>query len=682
MVQHDIIVIMPDDAGPHQFPAFDRNRDTTNRVSLVDFHFASLFRKAHPYPAMPNFDLLTRANQVTGTGAQTRHGMSLLQAYAQAVCTPTRAEILTGQRNLETRIGSVLNVPNSSPRARELCLPPSPVLRALPWYLRDVGYKCGAFGKSHLYLDRTNQPLITDEFSSAYDGYGPRHMVDVMGFNVWKGSPRNLPTGYSSFPYYDSTTDTLTTQTGKHTTQRIFEDATAWILAQQAAGQRYFAYLSLNIVHTPFTIAGAPADPGGLMPDPGSPAQHAFGTVAALNALENSRSGGQTWIYTRARAALEHFDYWLGQMLAQIGGNPIIAVWGDNGAVKQMVGTVGFPATPVVGEPYYPFTIGPHTEDLRQLETKPYVAERGKNTLYQGGIHIPALVSGPASMIHANNRGGALEHIMTPIDLTASILDWADFEAEAGVGKPGTGISFAPTLLQAAPTPARTKAVFNYWRSSGVPELDWNEVWFEAYIEQVGADTWKFLRQRTTSMPDGFLSFYNLAEGARAFGTVTVNSVPALGTTLTIGDGAGPAIVFEFTDGAGAAPGNVEVNRGVSGNDTFTALGLALQNMRPPGEFAIVTVGVGANLLELTHDQKLASGNVMITHTTGGALTVTGMAGGVDNGRLESNDLGTAHPQYQAQLDAMRAFLEPRSGLAGRPQARITIESGSEVEVS
>lgn len=703
MVQRDVILIIVDDLSPESYAHYGIGRNTTNRDAIPE-HWGNLYDDASfPYGNNGKHGLLTRKDRVTGTDSQTRHGQTYLQCRVAPVCSPTRAQILTGCDVFDTHIGEITksaSPDNVNPITGEgqFNVAPSPLFKTLPKALKEAGYLSGAFGKGHLGLDPPESlfgktPEVNQDDPN---GKAPRIMVDDIGFDIFQGTPRNVASGdppeftsglYKQYLWYDSTDDTLEELTTPHTTEKIFEAAKDWIVERQTAGERFFAYIALNACHTPIVDPASDLSADALMPDPGSPEEHGLGTVAQLNAREVV--AGETFNNTRIRAGLGHLDYWLGEFLDGIGENPIIMYVGDNGAQRDFFGTVGFPAVIPTGEPKYPETTGSFTQDLTQLTVSPYLADNYfKSTPREGGIRVPFFFSGDSDLMPGTGgptgngtRGAVVDQPIQANDFYATILDLAEYTLTTGLQVPGTGISFLgyandTAVLQGSGL--RNEFYSARYRPNGPRELAENGV--EAYGRRDGSGNWWKLSRVFTTSSETF-EFHELTEGEFATGTVTIASQPNDGDTVTLDDGFHTAIVYEFTSGAGASGGNIEVIKGGSATDTVTAFVAAVEVSRTAGDLNIGAVA-DANDADLTHTRKIASGNVTITEV-GGVVTVSGMSGGVTNGRLEVNNLGTGHAEYAETLAGYLAYRDKTgSGPQGTAAGEITFAQPVEVQIS
>jgi arylsulfatase A-like enzyme len=165
-----------------------------------------------------------------------RQGVRLTDFYANgAVCTPTRAALMTGR--YQQRVGLEWAI---SPGDHEPGLPVEET--ALPRMLKQAGYRTALFGKWHLGYRPEFGPLAHgfDEFfgflSADIDHYSHREITGEP--DLYEGGRPVAREGYM--------TDLLT------------ERAVAFI--EEQAGQPFFLEVSYGAVHWPFQPPGRPDD--------------------------------------------------------------------------------------------------------------------------------------------------------------------------------------------------------------------------------------------------------------------------------------------------------------------------------------------------------------------------------------------------------------------------------------
>ncbi len=192
----NILLIIADDFGADSFP-------------LTASVGASL-------PPMPNITALKNS------------GVLFSRAYAQPVCSPTRASILTGRHPFRTGIGAQLEGATSPQlQASEFTLPEA--FAANP----ALGYSLAMFGKWHL-----NAGAGTNDTPRTFGGW-PHFAGTIIGA---------LP-DYSA---WTKTTNGVSAATTNYATTDAINDTIAWIAGQGSSP--WFAWLALNAPHSPLHL--------------------------------------------------------------------------------------------------------------------------------------------------------------------------------------------------------------------------------------------------------------------------------------------------------------------------------------------------------------------------------------------------------------------------------------------
>lgn len=327
-------------------------------------------------------------------------GMRFDNFWSQPVCSPTRASILTGQYGFRNGVGTPVNSPdidypvpekpaNSPPEGgargvggrnrrgnRELRENPN-AKRAgytepanarpsisidaygLPTALRAdgaLGYKTAAFGKWHL----------------ASDENGGLEHPSILGFEHYAGGFNGG--AVESYFAWSKVIDARITdgRTGYATTDLV-NDAVEWI-ADRDADEPWLAWVAFNAPHSPF---GAP--PADILSEE---------TAATIAALEFGDE-----MHPFYAAMIEAMDTEIGRLLASIDpdelANTYVIFLGDNGTPGEAV-------------------------------TAPFVRGRTKGSVYQGGVNVPFVVTGPGV-----ESGTVTQALANSVDLYATILELA-----------------------------------------------------------------------------------------------------------------------------------------------------------------------------------------------------------------------------------------------------------------
>ena len=249
--QHNILLIIVDDWGIDSSPV-----DNPSGASL---------------PTMANLESLANS------------GLRFLNAYAQPLCSPTRATILTGRHPFRHGVGSPVGatLPTS-----ELTLPEVFTAASSP-------YNLASYGKWHL-------------------GNGTDGPATAGGWAEFKGIQ-----GGGVPDYYDWTKlENGTVQTPNETTYSTTEIAndTISFITAQASEQPWFAWVAFNAPHTPFHD---PVD---------------------TSLLQLAWDVGDTDDRSLYEKALEAMDSEIGRILANVDLNTTnVIIIGDNGTPSQVV---------------------------------------------------------------------------------------------------------------------------------------------------------------------------------------------------------------------------------------------------------------------------------------------------------------------------------------------------------
>jgi arylsulfatase A-like enzyme len=189
--------------------------------------------------ATPN---LTRVQQM---------GLTYNRFHVTAVCSPTRAALLTGRNHHRVGFGSIAEYPGPFPgytAARPR------TCTALPRILKENGYVTGGFGKWHLTPDNVQDP------AGPFD-----HWPQAWGFDHWWGFLSGAAGQYD--PIITQDNSTLGVPEGKDGQPYYFPDdltdkAVEWLhgVRAQDAAKPWFMYYSTGCAHAPHHVAQAWAD--------------------------------------------------------------------------------------------------------------------------------------------------------------------------------------------------------------------------------------------------------------------------------------------------------------------------------------------------------------------------------------------------------------------------------------
>jgi FtsP/CotA-like multicopper oxidase with cupredoxin domain/arylsulfatase A-like enzyme len=325
------------------------------------------------------------------------NGLKFTTAYSYTVCSPARSSILTGRYGFRTGTANVNGGAdsNNSLKASEFTLPDAFAANS------SLDYQLKHIGKWHLGGGQTAPCQI-----GGWPSFAGALLGEVTDFYSW-----TKVTASGAAP--GSTTANSATSTTYATTDNV-NDALAFISTQTAAGKPWFTWLAFNAPHTPYH---KPPD-----------SLHTYDTtVAGWASLPIT--GNELVHYN---AAIEAMDTEIGRLLNDmdpaVRANTDIIFIGDNGTPNATLQT-------------------------------PYPANRGKMTLYEGGIRVPMIIRGP-DVVSPGRTSAVLTHV---VDLYSTILQLAGIDV-AGTVPSGTVLdsqSLLPVLQNQAVT--RTRTFDDYW---------------------------------------------------------------------------------------------------------------------------------------------------------------------------------------------------------------------------
>ncbi len=283
-------------------------------------------------------------------------GLTYNRFHVTAVCSPTRAALLTGRNHHRVGMGGVAEFPGPFPgytgtRPRSCT--------ALPRVLKENGYITGGFGKWHMTPGREMGPA------------GPfEHWPQAWGFDHWWGFLTGAAGQYD--PIITQDNSVLGVPDGKDGKLYYFPDditdkAVEWLHAVRAhdAHKPWFLYYSTGATHAPHHVAKAWADKYKGQFDDGWDAyrertlerQKKLGIVPPDTDLAprpdpypawDTLSDAERKLYARQMEVFagfsENADWNVGRLLdsidtmGELDNTLILYIWGDNGA--SMEGTI------------------------------------------------------------------------------------------------------------------------------------------------------------------------------------------------------------------------------------------------------------------------------------------------------------------------------------------------------
>ncbi len=366
-------------------------------------------------------------------------GVTFMQAYANASnCAPSRAALLSGTYPPRTGVYTVSPAARGKKQNRAwIPVRNTPFLDGdvvtLAEVLRAAGYSTATIGKYHVGdLDTPNDPR--------------RQGFDVNRGGWKKGHPKSYRSPYANPALPDG-------PDGEYLTDRLTDEAIAWIEDRARTDAPFFLYLPYYTVHTP------------IQPD-----------ATRLAALEE-RPKGALHANPKYAAMVESLDANVGRLLAtldrlQLADDTLVVFTSDNGGHR-----------------------GVTRMNLRG----------GKGTFHEGGLRVPLAVRWPGRI--APGR----------IDATTPVMLFDFYPTLATLGgatladhpQPIDGVDLTPILTESAPLerdalfwhfPAYLEA---YRRDQGA--------WRAVPCSVIRAGDWKLIE----TLEDGSIELYNLTADPR-----------------------------------------------------------------------------------------------------------------------------------------------------------------------
>jgi len=449
--------------------------------------------------ATPN---LTRVQQM---------GLTYNRFHVTAVCSPTRAALLTGRNHHRVGFGSIAEYPGPFP-GYTAARPRS--CAGLPRILQENGYVTGGFGKWHLTPDNVQGP------AGPFDRW-----PQAWGFDHWWGFLSGAAGQYD--PIITQDNSTLGVQDGQDGAPYYFPDdltdqAVRWLhgVRAQDAHKPWFMYYSTGCAHAPHHVAKAWADryrgrfDGGWdqLREQTFERQKRLGIIPPDTELTKRPEIFPAWdtlndaekkLYARQMEVFagfcENADWNVGRLLDAIEGlgdlsnTLIFYIWGDNGASMEGTITGSFNEMTFLNA----LVLDPE-QQLRLIEqyggiealggdhTAPHYAAawaHAGNTPFQWGKQLSSHLGGARDpmVVAWPDRISASPEVRTQfthcIDIAPTVLEAAGLPEPStvdGIGQePMDGTSFLPTFADPHAEERHTVQYFEMFGSRAIYKDGW-----------------------------------------------------------------------------------------------------------------------------------------------------------------------------------------------------------------
>jgi arylsulfatase len=179
-----------------------------------------------------------------GLNKVTSEGLTYNAFHTTALCSPTRAAILTGRNHHRVHMGGIPEIANTFP-GYDSAIPPEAATVAE--VLLQQGYATSCFGKWHLAPSWEQSPA--GPFNHWPTGMGFERFYGIMGAECSQYEP----------PVYDQTTP-ISPHVGRanyHLTEDLVDQTLTWVDRVKASSptKPFFTYFSTPAVHAPHHVA-------------------------------------------------------------------------------------------------------------------------------------------------------------------------------------------------------------------------------------------------------------------------------------------------------------------------------------------------------------------------------------------------------------------------------------------
>ena len=445
-------------------------------------------------------------------------GLRYTNFHTTALCSPTRAALLTGRNHHSVGMGGLADWDFGFPGMRGRIAKSAGTLAEM---LRLEGYNTFATGKWHL------TPTFETSPSGPYDQWPLQRGFDrYYGFlegetNQWYPE-LTLDNHHIEAPSYD----------GYHLSEDIVEQSMGFIRQQQSVtpGKPFFLYMCMGAQHAPHH---APAEfiekyvsvfekGWDVTREERLGRQRAFGVVPPDTTLPERNTGVRAWadmsdderrLAVRLQAAfagmLEHADLQVGRLvsfLAEIGQleNTVIALISDNGASQE-----GSPFGTVNALRYFNGVRDTLEENLEHIDeigqghlNNNYPLgwamagntplKRYKQNTHGGGIRDPLIVHYPNSI---RDGGGIRRQFHHVSDITPTILELVGVQPPAEIGgvtqQPIEGTSMKYSFAQPDEPTKKKSQYFEMLGHRGIWHNGWKAVTWHRQGTPFDADEWE-----------------------------------------------------------------------------------------------------------------------------------------------------------------------------------------------
>ncbi len=496
-----------------QQPTAPKNAPNVILILLDDVGFGAASTFGGP-AATPTFDKLAA------------EGLRYNRFHTTAVCSPTRAALLTGRNHHRVEFGHASGQEDVEPGYTGIW-PKSAA--SVARVLKDNGYSTAAFGKWHNTPNWESSPV--GPFDRWPTGLGFEYFYGFMGGEADQWQPI----------LYRNTVSMAPPETGYNFNEGIATDAIAWLHTHQslAPGKPYFLYYAPGATHAPHQVGPewiakyrGKFDGGwdgmrkltferqkklGVIPKDAklTPRPAELPAWDSLPAEARKLYARQMEVYA---AFLEQTDHEIGRMVDEARKGPggdntlVIYIMGDNGASAEggLDGSDRNLFDMITGKGHDVATQIARMDDLGSDKADNHFASGwawAADTPFQwtkqiashlGGVRNPMVISWPGHIAKPGEVRSAWTHAIDVAPTLYDVIGIKPPEAVDGVAQMSfDGISFAQTLKGPVPEAPRTqyfemianRGIYsNGWMASARHNIPWL---LHEKDKPLSADTWE-----------------------------------------------------------------------------------------------------------------------------------------------------------------------------------------------
>ena len=447
-------------------------------------------------------------------------GLRYTSFHTTAMCSTTRAALLTGRNHHSVGVGCLANFDSGYPGYRGKIAKEAGIL---PEMLKPHGYRSYMVGKWHV------TPLTESGATGPFDGWPLGR-----GFDRYYGFMDAETDQYSPEIVRDNTPVEApgTFETGYHLTADLVDQAIRYIAdhTADAPDTPWLTWVALGACHAPHQAPDAIIkkyddvfkDGWDVERERRLERQKALGVVPADTTMPDRNDHVRPWaehtpdeqrLFTRLQSAfagmLEHADQHIARLVtfledAGLKEDTLILVLSDNGA-SQEGGPLGF----VNAMGPYNMKFEPMEEKVANIDkiggpdshsnfplgwgmASNTPLKRYKQNTHGGGIRDPLVVHWPAGIKGKGETRGQFTHASDLVPTLLELIGIQPPETVQGVPQmPLEGTSFAASLNDPA-APAKSKAqYFEMFGHRGIVKDGWKAVAYHPPGRPFDADVWE-----------------------------------------------------------------------------------------------------------------------------------------------------------------------------------------------